>query len=47
MDPNDLGPGTFAWLGDTGTVLVGGLLLLRKPTDFLSVSRSVVLGSQC
>lgn len=30
MDPNDLGPGTFAWLGGTGTVLLGGLLWLRK-----------------
>ncbi|PHN29435.1 chemotaxis protein [Pseudomonas sp. ArH3a] len=30
MDPNDLGPGTFAWLGGTGTVLLGGLLWLRR-----------------
>lgn len=30
MDPNDLGPGTFAWLGGTGTVLLGGLLWLRN-----------------
>ncbi|MEO4014803.1 chemotaxis protein [Pseudomonas rossensis] len=30
MDPTDLGPGTFAWLGGTGTVLLGGLLWLRK-----------------
>ncbi|MFP3494150.1 chemotaxis protein [Pseudomonas sp. SIMBA_059] len=30
MDPNDLGPGTFAWLSGTGTVLLGGLLWLRK-----------------
>lgn len=30
MDPNDLGPGTAAWLGGTGTVLLGGFLWLRK-----------------
>ena len=30
MDPTDLGPGTAAWLGGTGTVLLGGLLWLRK-----------------
>jgi ABC-type transporter Mla subunit MlaD len=30
MDPNDLGPGTLAWLSGTGTVVLGGLLWLRK-----------------
>ena len=30
MDPTDLGPGTFTWLGGTGTVLLGGFLWLRK-----------------
>lgn len=30
MDPTDLGPGTAAWLGGTGTVVLGGLLWLRK-----------------
>ena len=30
MDPTDLGPGTITWLGGTGTVLLGGLLWLRK-----------------
>jgi chromosome segregation ATPase len=30
MDPTDLGPGTATWLGGTGTVLLGGLLWLKK-----------------
>jgi ABC-type transporter Mla subunit MlaD len=30
MDPTDLGPGTATWLGGTGTVLLGGVLWLRK-----------------
>lgn len=30
MDPTDFGPGTAAWLGGTGTVVLGGLLWLRK-----------------
>lgn len=29
-DPTDLGPGTLAWLGGSGTVMLGGLLWLRK-----------------
>lgn len=30
MDPNDLGPGAFAWLGGSGTILLGVFLWLRK-----------------
>ncbi|MFK3945636.1 chemotaxis protein [Pseudomonas fulva] len=30
MDPTDLGPGTATWLGGTGTIILGGLLWLRK-----------------
>ncbi|OEC58394.1 chemotaxis protein [Pseudomonas sp. AP42] len=30
MDPNDLGPGGFAWLGGSGTILLGVFLWLRK-----------------
>ncbi|MFH6564908.1 chemotaxis protein [Pseudomonas kulmbachensis] len=30
MDPTDLGPGTATWLGGSATVVLGGLLWLRK-----------------
>ncbi|MGG2019019.1 chemotaxis protein [Pseudomonas sp. S8] len=30
MDPTDLGPGTATWLGGSATVILGGLLWLRK-----------------
>ncbi|MFK3605944.1 chemotaxis protein [Pseudomonas fluorescens] len=30
MDPTDLGPGTVTWLGGSATVVLGGLLWLRK-----------------
>ena len=30
MDPTDLGPGTATWLGGTGTVLLGGILWLKR-----------------
>ncbi|WP_434771255.1 chemotaxis protein [Pseudomonas entomophila] len=30
MDPTDLGPGTATWLGGTGTVLLAGVLWLRR-----------------
>ena len=30
MDPTDFGPGTATWLGGTGTIILGGLLWLRK-----------------
>ena len=30
MDPTDLGPGTATWLGGSATVLLGGLLWLRR-----------------
>ena len=30
MDPADLGPGTATWLGGSATVILGGLLWLRK-----------------
>jgi peptidoglycan hydrolase CwlO-like protein len=30
MDPTDLGPGTATWLTGSGTVIVGGLLWLRR-----------------
>ena len=30
MDPNDLGPSAFAWLGGSGTILLGVFLWLRK-----------------
>jgi len=30
MDPTDLGPGTFTWLGGTGITLLGAFLWLRK-----------------
>ena len=30
VDPTDLGPGTATWLGGSATVVLGGLLWLRK-----------------
>ena len=30
MDPTDLGPGTATWLGGSATVVLGGLLWLRR-----------------
>ncbi len=30
MDPTDLGPGTATWLGGSATVILGGLLWLRR-----------------
>jgi ABC-type transporter Mla subunit MlaD len=30
MDPTDLGPGTVTWLGGSATVVLGGLLWLRR-----------------
>lgn len=30
MDPTDLGPGAVTWLGGSATVVLGGLLWLRK-----------------
>ena len=30
MDPTDLGPGSATWLGGSATVVLGGLLWLRK-----------------
>ena len=30
VDPTDLGPGTATWLGGSATVLLGGLLWLRR-----------------
>ncbi|OKO48480.1 chemotaxis protein [Pseudomonas sp. BTN1] len=30
MDPTDLGPGTATWLGGSATIVLGGLLWLRK-----------------
>ena len=30
MDPTDIGPGTATWLGGSATVVLGGLLWLRK-----------------
>lgn len=30
MDPTDLGPGAATWLGGSATVVLGGLLWLRK-----------------
>lgn len=30
MDPSDLGPGTATWLGGSATVVLGGLLWLRR-----------------